>query len=95
MLFYVVTESVHFSNPDRQYLDTRNGTVRCTSPLKTDAWQKIYRIVTAPLFRPYENYRKRTPNGMVIDVPDYLHAEWRIHEWNPDLKEEQNIWRIR
>ena len=92
MIRYVVTESVHFEDPDKQYLDTAEGTVCGVFNKLSDARTQISCRSQTPLFKGYEDFvTSKSGDELSIDVPGYMHAEWRIHEWD-DESDERVFW---
>lgn len=85
MTRYVVTESVHFKDPDKQYMDIADGTVCGVFDSKSDAKARILNEIQCELFRGSKGKSLDNGNGFLIDGPGYygdMRAEWRIHEWD-------------
>ena len=79
-ILYVTTWELHYVDPDLQYLDVNKNTVCGVFHTRLEAVKKMIEVATSPLFESVYNKAIETNDGIVIDIPDYMHAEFHVHE---------------
>lgn len=80
MIMYVSTWEASFDDPDDQYLNVEKNTVCGIFRTYQEAMQRIVEYATSNLFYGVQDKIKETIDGLVIDDPGYVHAEFHIHE---------------
>lgn len=80
MILYVSTWEVTFDDPNVQYLNVEKNTVCGIFETRQEAMQRIVEYATSALFRGAQDKIKEIKDGLVIDDPGYVHAEFHIHE---------------
>lgn len=82
MIVYVSTWEVTFEDPDNQYLNVGKGTVCGVFNTRGEAMQRIADYASSQLFYGVQDKIKEIKDGLVIDDPEYVHAEFHVYEHN-------------
>lgn len=81
-MLYIATWEVEFEDPDNQYLNVDNGTVCGVFKTHEEAKQRIVEYATSALFFGVQDKVEETENGITINVPGYVRAKFKIHEYD-------------
>lgn len=77
---YVVTETLHFANPDMRSWDIEPNTVAKICETEEEAIAFVNERIKLPLYKPFSRSLKRIGNKFVVYEPDFAECTFTIHK---------------
>lgn len=79
MISYVVTEKLHFYDPEMQYLDIEPNTVCGIFQTGEEAIRFVKERIRCPLYQPFADIFMRVGNKFIAKDPGYVECVFDVH----------------